>query len=494
MKKKNTYSVIVVDDDENFTGAVIRELDAKKFRAFTAKSTDEAVEILKQQTIDIMLTDLRMDDLDGIDLIKLARMISPQTRTVLMIAYATAKDHIKAVELGAFEVLNKPFTHDELQSALNKALEFKRGFHVDLHGLALTDILQMFNCSKKSVTLNFGSSNSAIHIQGGEIIHAKVNNLTGKVALKELFSTHPGDIKAKAFEPSPVTINEPLQSLLLNLMRQIDEERRDGRAETSSDENGTSFFNSTNDKAYTDAEIIMAKPIMQAKPRKKLIPLLFGASIFAIIVFVLVIAFRHLWHDTPSSDADPKAVSNAEAPRPNLTDTSQEKSTEKVSPTALKTRQITLTTKPPNLFLIDASSGDELGTSPLTLKIKPEQLPFHVKGMNGNQQSPPVLVIDRFRAGELQRAVEIDFSQWFNKAIAQSPQDQILEARKRKTAKKTMMRRLRSPRSPSAKGAADSAKGKKEEKQNIFKAVDDPNMAKPAIGPIEDQPAIGPVD
>src|SRR5262245_26871757 len=106
-------SILIVEDDERLRSAVARDLARRGFDVVTVASVDGALARFEEQTFDVVLTDLCMEGADGIELIETLNSVAPKTRPILMSAYASARDHQRAMQLGAVQVLCKPFTPAE---------------------------------------------------------------------------------------------------------------------------------------------------------------------------------------------------------------------------------------------------------------------------------------------------------------------------------------------------------------------------------------------
>ncbi|MBX7221474.1 MAG: response regulator [Blastocatellia bacterium] len=218
-------SILVVEDDLQFRTALVRDLNVQGYQVSVAQSVEEAVHLLAGPAPDILLTDLRMGERDGIDLLEQLCRLAPNTRAILMSAFATAKDHQRATELGAVRVLCKPFSSAELTQALEQAIDCGTGFRGSIHGLSLIDMLQMFHFGRRSITLVIGgAAPGSIHFQGGEVIHAQCGPKQGEEALQILLNTPSGSVQTSTFQPVPQTIHRPFDSLLLDVLRVIDEE------------------------------------------------------------------------------------------------------------------------------------------------------------------------------------------------------------------------------------------------------------------------------
>ncbi|HEY0135043.1 MAG TPA: response regulator, partial [Nannocystis sp.] len=224
-------SLFIVEDDLHLRSALIRELEAHGFEVRAASSVDEALISIGQKPVDVVLTDLRLDGQDGIDLLRRLPAVSRRTRVVLMSAYATARDHQIATELGAVTVLVKPFTWDELLRTIQKAIDCETGFVGSIHGLSLVDMAQMFHLAQRSISVRVsqpGGSPSAIHFRGGEIVHAEHRGLVGTPALRAILATPFGTIDTAPFaEDTETTISSNFDHLLLESLSQLDEEQHD---------------------------------------------------------------------------------------------------------------------------------------------------------------------------------------------------------------------------------------------------------------------------
>lgn len=221
-------SLFIVEDDLHFRSALTRELEAHGFEVSSAPSVELALAALARNPADVLLTDLRLHGQDGLDLLKRLPTVSRRTRTILMSAYASARDHQIATELGAVAILVKPFTSSELLRSIQKAIDCETGFQGSIHGLSLIDMAQMFHLAQRSVTIIInaaGGPPSKIHFQKGEIVHASHRGLEGPSALRAILATPSGTIHTTGLEEAvPHTIAIAFDHLLLESLSQLDEE------------------------------------------------------------------------------------------------------------------------------------------------------------------------------------------------------------------------------------------------------------------------------
>ena len=114
--------ILVVDDALTTLEVLERNLTSQGYIVFTAPAAAEAIRILESTPIDLVITDLKMPKVSGLDLIKHVRENFKDTEIMMITGYATVEGAVKAVKAGAEEYLAKPFTDEELFSAVKRAL------------------------------------------------------------------------------------------------------------------------------------------------------------------------------------------------------------------------------------------------------------------------------------------------------------------------------------------------------------------------------------
>jgi CheY-like chemotaxis protein len=235
-------SVLVVDDDAPLGRALARELRANGYDSLPVSGYEEAIERLSEQSYDVLLTDLRMGDKDGLDLILTIAASFPATRPILMSAYATARDSERAKDLGAVRVLCKPFETTEMLQAVERAVESAQGFLGSVHGLSLIDMLQMFHYAQRSVSVQvMGGTPAAIHLENGQIVHATYGALSAEAALSQILTLPVGSLQTSPLQSVPRSLSREFQPLMLDLLRRLDEHNRDTFASSHADaESGSS--------------------------------------------------------------------------------------------------------------------------------------------------------------------------------------------------------------------------------------------------------------
>jgi DNA-binding NtrC family response regulator len=120
------FSVLVVDDEEDFLETLVNRLKKRKIDTYGAKSGEEALEIINSKTIDVVILDIKMPGgMDGIETLREIKRIQPLTEVVLLTGHASVETSIEGMKLGAFDYLLKPVKLEELLPKLLQAFEKK---------------------------------------------------------------------------------------------------------------------------------------------------------------------------------------------------------------------------------------------------------------------------------------------------------------------------------------------------------------------------------
>lgn len=124
MKVDSPYRVLVVDDEVSVTGALEVVLGDAGYEVSTAQSIAEATRLLNGHSFDLIITDFRLSDATGIDLLAQIKRDSPDTEVILMSAYGSLDITIEAIKRGAFYYLEKPYAPDSVLTLTKRALQF----------------------------------------------------------------------------------------------------------------------------------------------------------------------------------------------------------------------------------------------------------------------------------------------------------------------------------------------------------------------------------
>lgn len=122
MARVEKERVLVVDDVPDTLELIQRNLSSEGYGVFTAGGVVEAIKLLESAAVDLVITDMKMPEVSGFDLIRHVRENFPDTEMMMITGYPSVPDAVKAVKTGAEEYLPKPFTDEELLSTVEHVL------------------------------------------------------------------------------------------------------------------------------------------------------------------------------------------------------------------------------------------------------------------------------------------------------------------------------------------------------------------------------------
>ena len=128
--------IMVVDDEKQICQNVEKILSKNNYEVIHAASAKEALEKMATDSFSLLISDIVMPEMNGLELLKLVKTEWPLTKAVMMTAYASTNTAVKAIRLGALDYLTKPFTPDELRHQVQKALNTRKTTKTqeDYHG------------------------------------------------------------------------------------------------------------------------------------------------------------------------------------------------------------------------------------------------------------------------------------------------------------------------------------------------------------------------
>lgn len=120
------YRILLVDDEEKFTEILSQRLSRKNYLVETANSGLSALKIIENKEFDAALFDIKMNGMDGLELLVEAKKVQPNIEVIMLTGYADVDTAIKAIKNGAYDYLTKPIKPVELELILEKALEKRK--------------------------------------------------------------------------------------------------------------------------------------------------------------------------------------------------------------------------------------------------------------------------------------------------------------------------------------------------------------------------------
>ena len=118
--------ILIVDDEPDMTETCRRALGSAGYQCFTSNDAREALTLLASERPDLLLTDLRMPEMDGMEMLRRAKEVDSQIPVLMLTAHATLESAVAAVKAGAFDFIAKPFSIDQLKLAVERALTWRR--------------------------------------------------------------------------------------------------------------------------------------------------------------------------------------------------------------------------------------------------------------------------------------------------------------------------------------------------------------------------------
>ncbi len=119
------YSILIIDDEETQRNILKGYLEKKGYKIYSASSGTEGIELIRRNMIDIVLSDYKMPDKTGLEVLETVKEINPEISFVILTAYGTIENAVKAMRLGAFDYISKPVDLDELDMLLERIIENK---------------------------------------------------------------------------------------------------------------------------------------------------------------------------------------------------------------------------------------------------------------------------------------------------------------------------------------------------------------------------------
>ncbi|MTI81261.1 MAG: sigma-54-dependent Fis family transcriptional regulator [Firmicutes bacterium] len=116
--------VLIIDDEEHMCWALKRAMEQENYQAITSTSGKEGIKLLKDKGPSLVLLDLKMPEMDGLEVLKVIKEIHPKIPVIMITAHGTIETAIEAMKLGALDYITKPFDLDELKMVVKQALKY----------------------------------------------------------------------------------------------------------------------------------------------------------------------------------------------------------------------------------------------------------------------------------------------------------------------------------------------------------------------------------
>jgi len=225
------YSILFADGDPNTVQYYSGTLKANGFIAASTTSGKEALELYKSVSPDLVVTDLALEEMDGMTVLEELKKFDPAAKVIIITDSADKNMITRAFRMGVLDVLEKPLDPEFVISKIRDLLAREdRALEGNLQMMSLASIIQI-NCEERNqakLILNHLGKEGTIFFNNGDMVHAETGDLVGDEAIYSLLRWEEGTFKVMmGVEPTLITIDKNWSGLLLEGMRRIDESTAD---------------------------------------------------------------------------------------------------------------------------------------------------------------------------------------------------------------------------------------------------------------------------
>lgn len=185
--------ILIVDDEEDLTWSIARSLrkQSEQYEIICVNSGDEAIEVLKRLSLDLIISDIRMPGTDGLVLMELINQYQPEIKVIIMSAWEDPEIKALINKRNGICYLEKPFDINDLKQTIYQAFQSSGNrYKSRLIDVNLKDIIR-HNCQNKfngHLKITNGNKNGVIYFRAGEVIHAQVGELEGEKAFLDVLN------------------------------------------------------------------------------------------------------------------------------------------------------------------------------------------------------------------------------------------------------------------------------------------------------------------
>jgi predicted regulator of Ras-like GTPase activity (Roadblock/LC7/MglB family)/DNA-binding LytR/AlgR family response regulator len=220
--------ILIVDDEEDMIWSLQQNINNELLQVeiFTAPTGEDALPILNGNHIDLVLSDIRMPGMSGLDLLLEIKNRFPYTQVIIMTAFPSNEFKKEALLRGSLHFIEKPFDIKELRDLIRFALREENVFKGTVAGVGLSDVIQI-NCLSRTTSVlrvKEGENLGIIYFQEGQVVHAICGELEGVEAFYRILEFRGGRLDSTTYTDLPGnTIDVPVEALIIEAARRMDE-------------------------------------------------------------------------------------------------------------------------------------------------------------------------------------------------------------------------------------------------------------------------------
>ena len=119
--------LLLVDDEEGYVNVLSKRMTKRNMTVAIALSGAQAIQALRKEDFDVAVVDLKMEDMDGIEVLKVLKKMEPELSVIMLTGHGSEKAAREGIEFGAFDYLTKPCDLDDLVAKIREAYRYKTG-------------------------------------------------------------------------------------------------------------------------------------------------------------------------------------------------------------------------------------------------------------------------------------------------------------------------------------------------------------------------------
>lgn len=220
--------VLVVDDEEDMLWMLQRNLNKgmKDVEILAAKSGEDALALLSDRSVNLVITDINMPGMSGLDLLIEINNRFPGTGVIIMTAYPSNAYENKAMMSGSLRFIEKPFDIKVVRAIVEEVLKESEGFQGTVDGVDLVDIVQFNGLSKATAALKVttGDRDGMIFFREGAVVHAMCGKENGEEAFFTILGFNGGSLQnIRGVQPPVISIHKSIEALLFESAVKSDE-------------------------------------------------------------------------------------------------------------------------------------------------------------------------------------------------------------------------------------------------------------------------------
>lgn len=123
---KPTIRLLLVDDEIGFLQVLAKRIARRRIKVATAASGTEAIQLLRRQDFDVAVLDLKMEDMNGIEVLKIFKKMLPRMPVIMLTGHGSEQSAVEGIKHGAFDYLTKPYELEELLAKIKEAVSRSR--------------------------------------------------------------------------------------------------------------------------------------------------------------------------------------------------------------------------------------------------------------------------------------------------------------------------------------------------------------------------------